>query len=279
MTTVGLVSAMGRARQRAHERLIVRRALRPTDVFLVGHPKSGNTWLAYMIATLLQPDQADSITLRDIGRYVLPVHDADTYITMFDDSPNPRVFRNERPRYPKLYPGTIYVVRDPRAVLVSYYHHYVAITDSAESIESFVGRYLADGSIRDWEPTVTRWDKQIMRWQALARRQRVLIVRYEDLISDRLFELRRLAEFIGLASTEAQLELAASKGAFDAMRADEEAGGSGVYGSDARVGARFIRRGESEGWRDELSVSLADRIVATFGPAMALLGYVSQRES
>lgn len=252
----------------------MRRSVRSTDVFLVGHAKSGNTWLAYMLAALLHPNEVERITLSEIGRFVPPVHDAETYIRTFGELPSPRVFRNERPRYPRQYPRTIYVVRDPRAVLVSYYHHYIAVTDASESIESFVARYITDGCISDWEPTVTRWDRQVMRWQARARRQPVSFVRYEDLASDRVSELRSLARFIGLASTEDELEAAAAKGAFEVMRADEETGGSGVYGKDARSGSRFIRRGEPDGWRDELSADAARRIAAAFAPAMAVWGYV-----
>ena len=41
-------------------------ALRPTDVFLVGHPKSGNTWLAYMLGIVSQGENHQAFSPQDI---------------------------------------------------------------------------------------------------------------------------------------------------------------------------------------------------------------------
>ena len=51
-----------------------------SDIFLVGHPKSGNTWLAYMLAILIRRDFGHQITLSNIGEYIPVDHGWDRKI-------------------------------------------------------------------------------------------------------------------------------------------------------------------------------------------------------
>ncbi|MFQ5530433.1 MAG: sulfotransferase domain-containing protein, partial [Gemmatimonadota bacterium] len=106
-----------------------RRCLRPTDVFLVGHPKSGNTWLAYMLAVLLSGERDHEVNLYNVGDFVPFVHGRDHEISKWEHLRNPRVFRNEYPLHRRLYPRILYIVRDPRSVLVSFWHMYRVMFD------------------------------------------------------------------------------------------------------------------------------------------------------
>ena len=95
------------------------------DLFIVGHPKSGNTWIAYMTAILVFNDLSGQINLANIGTYAPVIHGRDSDIHKHGNNGNTRVFRNEWPVYPEHYPKTIYLIRDPRAVLASYYQMYL----------------------------------------------------------------------------------------------------------------------------------------------------------
>ena len=255
-----------------------RRALRPTDVFLVGHPKSGNTWLAYMLAVFLADDRGGEVNLYNVGDHVPFVHGHDHAIAAWEHLPNPRVFRNEYPRYPHRYPGTIYLVRDPRAVLVSFWHMFVTMFDDRElTLASFVDGYLSGGAPFDgWHRHLGRWDRQVS--EALRRGERgerICVVRYEDLVEDREAALRRVAEFIGdvPAGTSARLSRAVARGSFDTMRDLEGRHGAEAYAGRARGEGRFIRRGRAEGWREEMDPADAARIEGAFGPVMERAGY------
>ena len=57
-------------RTRARDRQVFINHLRADDVFVVGHPKSGNTWVAYMLALLSYPDRQDQVTLSNIEAYI-----------------------------------------------------------------------------------------------------------------------------------------------------------------------------------------------------------------
>ncbi len=255
------------------------RALRPTDVFLVGHPKSGNTWLAYMLAVLLTDDREGEVNLYNVGDHVPFVHGRDHAIAAWEHLPDPRVFRNEYPRYPHRYPGTLYLVRDPRAVLVSFRHMFVTMFDDREmTLGRFVDGYLSGGAPFDrWHRHLGRWDRQVAAALRRAERgERICVVRYEDLVADREAALRRVSEFIGdvPAGTSARLARAVERGSFEAMRELEERHGAEAYTGRARGQGRFVRRGQTEDWRHEMDPAVAARIEAAFGPVMERAGYL-----
>src|SRR5262245_56134175 len=104
--------------KRNRDRQEFQRALRQTDVFFIGHPKSGNTWVAYMLAKILYKDEMNKVTMASVGHYLPVIHGQDSLIARYENLPSPRIFRNEYPVHPQLYPKTIYLVRDPRAALV-----------------------------------------------------------------------------------------------------------------------------------------------------------------
>ena len=286
---VGYYRARDGLRNRLREPRFVR-ALRPTDVFLVGHPKSGNTWLAYMLAVFLSDDREGKVNLYNVGDHVPFVHGRDHEIAAWEHLPDPRVFRNEYPRHARRYPGTLYLVRDPRAVLVSFWHMYATMFgDRDVTLPAFVDGYLTGTAPFDaWHRHLARWDRQVSAaLRRVSRGDRILIVRYEDFVEDRETALRRVAGFIGCVPTgrvpagtsfpdfEARLSRAVARGAFDAMKEVEDRQGAEAYVGRARGEGRFIRRGRMDGWKDEMDPAVAGRIEAEYGPVMEQAGYAS----
>jgi hypothetical protein len=256
--------------------VLFRRHLRPTDVFIVAHPKSGNTWLAYMLAILLWKDRDGHVNLGNQGNYVPHTHHNDVAIAQYPHLPDPRIFRNEGPRYQELYPKIMYLIRDPRAVLVSLYHMYEAIVGPRRPLtfQAFLDEYLIHGCIRSWEPWQIRWDRQVTTWLRRAERDtRIMIIRYEDMVRDRQAVLARAAKFAGIRYDAEDLAVAVARGSFQAMRTNEEQHGTEIYSPEAQKRARFIRRGTPDGWKDEIEPQVLARIEEALGPAMRLAGY------
>jgi hypothetical protein len=252
-------------------------ALRPSDTFLVGHPKSGNTWLAYMLAVLIERDAAERVTLANVGAFVPFVHGRDHRIGRYPALADPRVFRNENPRYWPRYPRIIYLLRDPRAVIPSLWSMYRTMRgDTALSIETFLDQYLARrGVFRDWNSELVRWDRQVAAVLDEAERSdRIEVVRYETMVADRPGVISALNAFLGLDRTETEVARAVARGGFAAMRAVEDAHGSEAYRGRAALPGRFVRTGTVDGWRKELPSSVIGRIEDGFGPVMRRAGYL-----
>ncbi|MBU6415184.1 sulfotransferase domain-containing protein [Patescibacteria group bacterium] len=250
--------------------------LRNSDVFLVGHPKSGNTWLAYAIAMLLNKDQAERIHLSNLKQFVPTVHGRDYAIANFNTLHNPRVFRNEQPRYPDDYPKVIYLVRDPRAVLVSYYHHYLVFCqEEPKTLQEFVQEYVSNGHVVDFEPDILEWDAQVRAWIRRAKRQPVLTVTYEAMRNDLRSVLVEVGRFIGFRLESSDIDTAVLRSGFESMKQDEAEYGSEAYADILAPKERFIRIGKAEGWKSELERESIARIEKKYGDVMKHFNYVT----
>jgi hypothetical protein len=117
--------------------------------------------------------------------------------------------------------------------------------------------------LKDWSGHVTSWLDQTDI--------PVHLVRYEDLQIDTAAVLRRALQFAGQPATDDELCCAVRFADFARLRQQEEE--KGFREAPQQAGARFFRRGEAGGWRDELTPDQAARIVATHGAVMRRLGY------
>jgi len=256
------------------ERILFKRALYPTDIFLVGHPKSGNTMMAYILAIIIFKDKEQRINLANVGEFIPTVHNEDKKIRRYPSLSEPRVFRNEEPIYPELYPKTIYLVREPRAVLVSYYHMCRTVfNDTKTTMQDFVKEYLQQGC--RYEPELELWDKQVLAWVKRARHdKRVIIVKYEDIVNNKPEVLKRIIEFADIPCTEEYYNLALTRSTFEAMRKNEEEYGAESYPGEAGKRGRFIRKGKIDGWKQELTQDIEELIENKFSEAMKKVGYL-----
>ena len=99
-------------------------------------------------------------------------------------------------------------------------------------------------------------------------------MRYEDLSAAPRQGLRRIADFLVLRPSDAELDLACERSSFEAMWRLEcfQAETAGTL-SPVRVQQPFVRSGTVGGWRREMPPTLAARITARWGTSMAALGY------
>ena len=89
----------------------------PDDTFIVSYIKSGNTWTRFLIANLAYPETPADFS--NINR-LTPDPEALSKRELLK-MPRPRILKSHQyfdPRFPKV----IYIVRDPRDVLLSGYH-------------------------------------------------------------------------------------------------------------------------------------------------------------
>jgi hypothetical protein len=227
-----------------------------------------------MLATLLQKNFRKTATLANLKEFIPAIHARDGEMGAFNGSPDPRMFRNEGPKFPELYPKTIYIVRDPRAVYVSYYHHCVHDTGNpAWPLEDFVDEMMTHGCIKQLEEYIVRWDRQVLLWLERSKKQPVKIVRYEDMIEDRRKVLQEVVEFVGIDCAEEDIHRAVEKGTFDSMRQEEVTHGAESFPGEKGSKGFFVRKGKIDGWKEEMSPEVAERIASEFSEAMKKVGY------
>ncbi len=240
----------------------------PDDTFLVSYPKSGNTWVRLLIANLLSPVRPAD--LRTINQLVPdPASESKRH---FARMPRPRVIKSHFVFDPR-YPHVIYIVRDPRDVVVSEYHYQRKTRRISDHypLDDYVQRFLAGQTYVEngsWGEHVTSW---------LAARDgdlRFLLVRYEGLLSDTAGELARITSFLGISATPHRLQQVVELSSADRMRELEAMqGDASSLMKGSRKDVPFVRSAKSGGWRSDLPDSLVGKIEATWGPVMRYLGY------
>lgn len=239
----------------------------PDDIFLVSFPKSGNTWTRFLLANLVYPDTPASFG----NLYKLIPDPEDTPKRHFDRMPRPRIIKSHEcfdPRYPRV----IYIVRDPRDVVISQYHYHRKVRQIEDNypLEKFVTRFLEGrtGLHGSWGENVASW--------MMARRGRpdFILLRYEDLLSNTRGELAKVAGFLGVTASLERLSQAVERSSADQMRRSEKAE-SHLAGltKDSRKDISFIRSAKAGGWKAELPHPCLAEIEAAWYPLMQWLGY------
>ena len=255
-------------------------SLRPRDVFIVTYPKSGTHWLRFFLAAVLIQKAPETksmpLTWDSLNRCVPNVHDwyaMDRPLSEYADRPDPRIFAMHIPCDPAL-PKVVYVVRDPRDVMVSFYHHHRRTDPSFRmTLEEFILRN---------DTWCGDWGEHVAGWLAHARSRRVLVLRYEDLYSDLYLtrngypEFRKILDFCGLRVNDEELRQALEISTFENMaRLEAAACGNGSRKGTGEGNSRIpiVRRGKVGGWREELSPDLVNILNQRYAELLRILGY------
>jgi hypothetical protein len=244
-------------------------AVRADDTFLVSYPRSGNTWTRFLVANLLHPREEASFA--NIERLV-PDAEAQSSRYMRGIA-SPRMIKSHSyfdPRYPRV----IYVARDPRDVVLSYYDFsrtYRHIEDSYP-LERYVGDFV-NGHLTsaDWGT----WGENVASWVfARGARPGFLLLRYEDMKARPERELTRIAKFLGIDTSPEVLRTTLERSSADRMREMERTQGKDwVSTKDKRSDIPFIRTASAGGWRSKLQRESVAQIESAWGNIMQQLGY------
>jgi Sulfotransferase domain. len=220
----------------------------PDDTFLVSFPRSGNTWTRFLVCNLLDPDHPVNfaeLETRIPEIYFVPDRDLRNF-------PRPRVIKSHEcfdPRYPKL----IYIVRDPRDVLISYYEFQLkrrVISDDC-SLEEFLPRFMESAI----EPKIGSWRDHVVSWIATRRGQEsCLLLRYEEMLANTEREAAKIAAFLGLDSSPERTARAVELSSADRMRKlEKEQAGEWSATKKTRQDKPFIRKAVSGDWKTRLT--------------------------
>ena len=240
----------------------------PDDVFLVSYPKSGNTWTRFLIANLVYPEKIpDFSNINDL------VPDPEAMAKRdLERAPRPRLLKSHQyfdPRYPKV----IYIVRDPRDVVLSEYHFDIKRRAIAEDfpLTEFVARFIR-GEVNHQSGT---WFENAASWFYTRRGDsRFLLVKYEALQSRAMDEMERIAGFLGISTDQERLAFAIEQSSADRMR-ELEKKQAHLWSStrETRKDKPFVRSAKSGGWKAELPESGIAEIESAWGGLMRAMGY------
>lgn len=262
-------------------------------IYVIGYPKSGNTWLLRMLceicdANINQTDEINRATYKESRKNII-------HKSHFED-------------ISKLHSNGkfIYIVRDIRDVLVSgffYTHHFInensVINKNNIDIGSLLFRcyfkyqikqlnlrwqYNKVTTFKHWilsllvklKDLITRrqplpkkinlnWSEHISYW---ANRPNIHLVRYEDLLSNTTLEMEKILNFLHLSYSPEDLNNIVHEQSFQIKKQQFKNKG------DIR-NTQFMRQGRSGDWIRFLDNELVNEITQSHEKCLLMMGYLS----
>ena len=91
------------------------------DCLIVSYPRSGNTWVRFLLANLLEESRYP-LSFQQMEERIPSIHQRKDW-NRIRTIPSPRFIKSHMP-YSSKYKKAIYIVRDGRDVMVSAYHYF-----------------------------------------------------------------------------------------------------------------------------------------------------------
>ncbi|MGB2606391.1 MAG: sulfotransferase domain-containing protein [Candidatus Sulfotelmatobacter sp.] len=251
------------------------RGLDSSDVYLAEFPRSGSTWLRFILVEILTGEPAGFLNVNsaipEIGthgraRPILPG--------------GGRLIKTHEP-YRRNYRRAIYLVRDVRDVLFSveacdrefgwanYFSH-------GRDFDGYLESFLNGGTMR-----FRSWQGHVHSFldSPTAASGNMLLVHYEEMRRNTEATLLQILEFLEVDADPSAVRNAIANNTLERMRAKEDS----VKKPDVKLTkgtllrghkkGRFVGKGALGGWREKLTPEQLQLIDRYAGDAMQRLGY------
>ncbi|MBN2480765.1 MAG: sulfotransferase domain-containing protein [Bacteroidales bacterium] len=275
-------------------------------VWLASYPKSGNTWFRAFLAALLDPEgkvpdinQLYLTTIassRQLFDELAGVASSDLTADEIDHL-RPMIYRqnaleSEEITYHKIHDAytlltdgqplipaditkaVLYFIRNPFDVAVSFAHHLSASIDRTIQVMNnpeyaFCSKaYRLHNQLRQ---RLLTWSGHVKSWVDESGLP-LLVLRYEDMLSDPIGTFSKAIEFIELEYNMQQVQEALEKCSFDRLQEQERE--KGFHEKSAKASS-FFRKGVSGDWKNFLTNEQVQQIVEVHGEVMKRFGYLN----
>ena len=249
-------------------------------IYVLGFPKSGNTWLARLLSEVTQ----SNILAED------PVNTADNSSDRKGDFTihKEHVARDEQVL---LKEQVVYIIRDIRDVLVSgFYHNHRWLNDEKIN-NNIIARLYFYAQIKrlnnKWQGSywneikhnagllikrmvgynfekirIGNWSNHVNYWSS----KDFVVVRYEDLLKDTKHELKRILSELEINANDTIIEDAVKKQSFAKKKQD-------FIDAGDELNTKFLRSGKIGAWRNLLPPNVVEIIEKEHGAVMNKYGY------
>ncbi|XP_063878075.1 sulfotransferase 1E1-like isoform X1 [Scylla paramamosain] len=265
---------------------------RSDDVMVMTFPKSGTTWMQEIVWTMLHnpnldnPKEDETIFLRSpdlsfdmifdskslggspikpIAERFKEIHpgkemDNGVMADILEALGSPRVIKNHFP-FPLLPRDildtikVVYVARNPKDMTTSFWNFFRStnVHEFRGDIDSFARLIMNDGMIYCpyWPHVMAAWEKR--------HHPNLHFVFYEDLISDIMYELRKINEFLGARLSKEKLEAIKQHMSFSSMKSRGEPLPDDAFKKEQEK-AVFFRKGIVGDWKNNFSPELQEEM-------------------
>ncbi|XP_022912505.2 luciferin sulfotransferase-like [Onthophagus taurus] len=253
------------------------------DVWVTSYPKAGTTWTQEMVWLIGNDLDYEGAKVSVDQRFpFIEVNSLTKAMMKFGKKRNPEKFskefvvtdnikklnETEGKRFIKSHlpwyllprqitdglkkPKIIHVMRDPKQVSVSYYHHNnLVIPLFDENLSNFIDIYVQGKVLYgDYFNVVKSYLKQ-------SHLPNLLIITYEDMIRDIKSVIKKVSEFLNKNFTDEDIDKLAEHLSFNQMKNNQAVNREYISGNDDE---KFMRKGTVDSYKEELSDEDIDKL-------------------
>jgi hypothetical protein len=211
--------------------------LKDTDILLASFPKSGNTWVRFFLCNLISlyewnGKKVDFVTLDT----TMPELGVSNLMRPWPHTTIPRIVKTHQKFWP-IFNGksAIFIMRDPRDVMVSFYHF-----EAAMKCPQFVGNF--SDFIRHKKLGLEAWFNHYKSWRGRVK----VTLSYEDLRKDDIGEFTRMLCALDIPVDKKVIKHTAINSRFEKIRSLKKTNENPVF----KEGFNFARKGKSGTWKE-----------------------------
>ena len=275
-------------------------------IWLASYPKSGNTWLRMFLKSyFLKPNEKfslegsrlDSFKAQGFPDQYTLDHLKVDYNKFEEIAKNWEAMQdyinlNKRTNFVKTHnamckvgsykfttlrntKGGIYMVRDPRDVIVSLSHHMGLDHEQTfhHMSSSYNFEYPQSGDKSYEKSLMGTWSDHYRSWKNFKSCE-ILIIKYEDMVLDEINTFTKVINYLsendGIKFDSNKLARASKQTQFKELQKLEKTGGFLEKGK----GELFFRAGKIGTWKDKVSSNVIKKIEKLFKNEMEELGYL-----
>jgi len=278
-------------------------------IWLASYPKSGNTWLRSLISGLMYSDDGvfnfnyikkikqfpSKEFFQDFTKDLYNIHEVKKYWVLAQEKIN----LDNKVKFLKTHNlncnidnysfsdknntlATIYIVRDPRNLVNSISNHFGKSIKESKNfilspkvISTHKQTYSAGGEVITY---IGSWQEHFNFWTK--NTENLLLIKYEDLISDPHRELNKIINFLKkfceVKVNENKKENLINSTSFESLKKMEQQGHftESVFSKNSSKKIDFFNKGPNNIWKDNLQKNIQEEIELKLKKEMLELGYL-----
>lgn len=240
------------------------RSVLPSDVFVASYPRSGSTWLIFLLVEILTGQSPQFGFAHRIVPYVGKQRKAPRLL--------PRAGRLIRTHetYRAAYKRAIYLVRDVRDVLVSECLYWRWRNISSDESDDFLAQFLKGRANQ-----FGSWPDHVNSWLDAASQKKVdiIVLKYEDMRRNTEDVLMEVLSFLKVDADQGRIREAIQNNSIEEMKQKEERARQTVFKTRPRD-VPFVHEGSVGGWRQKLTDAQVRLVEGYAGDSLIRTGYL-----
>ncbi|GAA0486481.1 sulfotransferase domain-containing protein [Salinibacillus aidingensis] len=245
--------------------------VKENDIFIASYPKSGNTWMRFLLANLIYSKQR--IDFANIEDFIVDIYKRKNNEIKRNNDIN--IFKTHsyfRPKFTKYKSNkVVYIVRDVRDVIISYYQYVQKRKNTSIEFNDFYNQFLA-GDIDNYGT----WGENVGSWLGASKgNSNFLLIKYEDMLEDIYSEMIKVCDFLDLNVNKSELTMAIEKSSFDNLQKSEvEVQNKAEELKNTNQNIKFFRSGKKGQWNDYLTKKQIEILESQYSNLLKKLGYI-----